>query len=257
MKSPSDLVRSCFAAYEQKDWQALEAIIASDFTFTSPLDDAISRECYFERCWPNSAHLDTFRIENLMEDGNKVFVQYQAYPRGKAPFRNTELFTVRDGLITGVQVFFGSESDATEVIEGKEQIRTLIDQWAGGIARKDVDLVASLTDPKAVRFYLAPPLEADQPLNENLEEWFGTFEGEIGYEIRQLGITAADGLAYSHSLHHLTGRKKAGEAVDLWFRETMCFRKTDDRWIITHAHESVPFLMDGSGRAALNLKPVE
>jgi PhnB protein len=37
-----------------------------------------------------------------------------------------------------------------------------------------------------------------------------------------------------------------GEKVDLWFRETLGFRKIDGRWTITHEHSSVAFYMDGS-----------
>ncbi len=46
-----------------------------------------------------------------------------------------------------------------------------------------------------------------------------------------------------------------GEKVDMWLRETLCFRKIDGRWLVTHEHASVPFYMDGSERAALDLKP--
>ncbi len=46
-----------------------------------------------------------------------------------------------------------------------------------------------------------------------------------------------------------------GEKVDMWLRETLCFRKIDGKWKITHEHESVPFCMDGSFKAAVDLKP--
>jgi ketosteroid isomerase-like protein len=36
---------------------------------------------------------------------------------------------------------------------------------------------------------------------------------------------------------------------------TLCFRKIDGEWRITHEHESVPFYMDGSVRAAVDLEP--
>jgi SnoaL-like domain len=40
-----------------------------------------------------------------------------------------------------------------------------------------------------------------------------------------------------------------------WFRQTLCFRKINGAWTIVHEHESVPFYMDGSFRAAIDLKP--
>jgi ketosteroid isomerase-like protein len=54
-------------------------------------------------------------------------------------------------------------------------------------------------------------------------------------------------------LQHITGTKTDGEEVDLWFRATACFRRED--WRITHMHNSVPFSMDGSGKALLSLRP--
>ena len=56
-------------------------------------------------------------------------------------------------------------------------------------------------------------------------------------------------------LRHMTGIKKDGERIDLWFRATACVRRTTGGWKIAHVHNSVPFAMDGSGRALLDLRP--
>jgi ketosteroid isomerase-like protein len=53
----------------------------------------------------------------------------------------------------------------------------------------------------------------------------------------------------------MTGTKIDGEKVELWFRATACFRRDDGQWRITHMHNSVPFAMDGSDKALLDLKP--
>jgi ketosteroid isomerase-like protein len=41
----------------------------------------------------------------------------------------------------------------------------------------------------------------------------------------------------------------------MWIRSTLGLKKIDDGWQITHEHNSVPFSMDGSERAALDLRP--
>jgi PhnB protein len=46
-----------------------------------------------------------------------------------------------------------------------------------------------------------------------------------------------------------------GGREDLWFRSTVGLRRTTAGWQITQEHESTPFYMDGSGRAATDLKP--
>ena len=48
------VARAAYQAYVTKDRSSLEALIADDFHFTSPLDNRIDRDTYFERCWPNS-----------------------------------------------------------------------------------------------------------------------------------------------------------------------------------------------------------
>jgi PhnB protein len=53
----------------------------------------------------------------------------------------------------------------------------------------------------------------------------------------------------------MRGTKTDGEKVDLWFRQTLGLARHADIWKIVHEHESVPFYMDGSYRAAVDLKP--
>jgi hypothetical protein len=62
-------------------------------------------------------------------------------------------------------------------------------------------------------------------------------------------------LRKSHGLTHLTGTKTDGTRVDLWFRSTTGLRRTAAGWQITHEHDSTPFYMDGSDRAATDLRP--
>jgi hypothetical protein len=48
------IARAAYEAYVDKDRAAIEALIADDFHFTSPLDNRLDRATYFARCWPNS-----------------------------------------------------------------------------------------------------------------------------------------------------------------------------------------------------------
>ncbi len=103
----ADLVRCCYAAYETKDRQSLEDLIARDFTFSSPQDDHIDRAAYFERCWPNSAKIRAITIEKLFEQGGEAFVRYRSELNTGAVFRNTELLRFKDGKLVEVEVYFG------------------------------------------------------------------------------------------------------------------------------------------------------
>ena len=135
------------------------------------------------------------------------------------------------------------------------QIRALVDDWAEALRAKDVDRVMAHYARHSVTFDLAPPLISTGADAEGLQAWFSTWPGPLSYEIRDLNITAGDDVAFCHSLNRLSGTKTDGEKVEIWFRQTLCLRKIDGEWRITHQHESVPFYMDGSYRAAVDLTP--
>jgi ketosteroid isomerase-like protein len=104
----SELVRRCFAAYQAQDRAAMEALLAEDFTFTSPYDDHIDRACYFERCWSSSVTMRSFRAVRIVEQGDEAFILYEAVFAAGPPVRNVEYFRTKDGKIKSVEVFFGS-----------------------------------------------------------------------------------------------------------------------------------------------------
>jgi SnoaL-like protein len=106
---PDDAVtvaRASYNAYVEKDRTAIEALIADDFHFTSPLDNRLDRATYFARCWPNSESIEGFDFIHLVPDGELVFVTYEARASDRR-FRNTEVLTVKNGQLTDVEVYFG------------------------------------------------------------------------------------------------------------------------------------------------------
>jgi ketosteroid isomerase-like protein len=109
MADISAVVRGVYKAYETKDRAAIEALLAKDFHFTSPLDNRLDRATYFKVCWPNSESVQGFDLVNLAVDGERAFVTYEARwaHKGSRAFRNTEVFTVRNGKVVEVEVYFG------------------------------------------------------------------------------------------------------------------------------------------------------
>ncbi|MDR6633561.1 ketosteroid isomerase-like protein [Phyllobacterium sp. 1468] len=101
------IARASYAAYVAKDRAAIEALIADDFHFTSPLDNRIDRATYFARCWPNSETVEGFEFIHLLPCGDKVFVTYEGRNTDGHRFRNTEILVVRNGQITDAEVYFG------------------------------------------------------------------------------------------------------------------------------------------------------
>ncbi|HEY1793198.1 MAG TPA: nuclear transport factor 2 family protein [Opitutaceae bacterium] len=103
------VVREYYTAYEKKDWNILESILAPDFTFSSPAgDNHISLKVYKERCWPNSANTKKFDLEKVVVAGDDAFVTYNGWTNDGRLFRNTERFRLRDGKIVENECFFGT-----------------------------------------------------------------------------------------------------------------------------------------------------
>jgi ketosteroid isomerase-like protein len=108
-----ECAKGCYRAYETGDRAFIEGNLAPGFTFTSPFDDHIGRDAYFARCWPKENIDKTFSFVTVMQDGDKVFVAYDATMRmpnaahPAARFRNAELMTFEHGKLKSVEVFFG------------------------------------------------------------------------------------------------------------------------------------------------------
>jgi hypothetical protein len=102
------IIRDYYAAYEKKDWNLMDSILADGFTFTSPVDDHINLKMYKERCWPNAKNTKRFDLEKIMIDGDDAFVTYNGWTTDGRLFRNTERFTFKDGKIKGNECFFGT-----------------------------------------------------------------------------------------------------------------------------------------------------
>jgi PhnB protein len=137
----------------------------------------------------------------------------------------------------------------------KAQIRILLDDWADALRTKDADRVVSHQAEDFLQFSLAPPLVSTVADADGLNAWFATWRGLLGFEMHDLDVAAGGDVAYCHSLNRLSGTMTDGVTSDIWFRQTLGLRRIGGAWKIAHQHESVPFYMDGSYRAAVDLAP--
>jgi ketosteroid isomerase-like protein len=138
---------------------------------------------------------------------------------------------------------------------GDAEIRKVIEDQVAALRAKDAARVVAGYPPGFIQFSLAPPLISTASDAAGLDASFGTWEGPLGYEIRDLAVTTGDEVAFCHALIRLSGTKTDGSKPAVWFRLTLGLKKIDGAWKIAHEHESVPFYMDGSLRAAVDLEP--
>jgi ketosteroid isomerase-like protein len=137
-------------------------------------------------------------------------------------------------------------------------IRALLDERTAALRDKDAArAVATLADD-VVAFELAPPLALGPQAARDeagLAAWLSGWEGPVGIEIRELHIETGGDVGWCRSLNRLHGTLRGGRRVDMWMRSTLGLRRQRGAWKIAHGHSSVPFLMDGSFRAATDLEP--
>lgn len=106
--STEKLIKDYYTAYEKKDWNIMQAILADGFTFSSPAgDDHIDLNLYKERCWPNAYKTKRFDLEKIVINGDDAYVTYNGWTIAGKLFRNTERFKFKDGKIVENECFFG------------------------------------------------------------------------------------------------------------------------------------------------------
>ncbi|GAB3529733.1 hypothetical protein [Arthrobacter monumenti] len=106
--SNADTVKALFEAYLDQDRARAEGLVADILVFTSPQDDHIDRDAYFERCFPTAHRLRSQHLLHVVElNASTVFIAYEYELTTGARHRNTEIITIQDGKAIEIQVFFG------------------------------------------------------------------------------------------------------------------------------------------------------
>jgi PhnB protein len=137
-------------------------------------------------------------------------------------------------------------------------IRSVLEGLGRAISTKDADAALAPYAPEIVRYDLAPPLATQGPDaldRADLVAWFDTWRGPIRNEAPEMKVETAGDLALVYGLVRMAGTKTDGQDVDLWARQTVGLRRREGAWKIIHQHTSTPFYMDGSMKAAVDLKP--
>lgn len=171
------------------------------------------------------------------------------------PTRSIQNLCVNNGRFLVVKAVLGNEEILMNPVNDNTAIEMLLQQITQAHAEKNADKLASLYDSTALLFDLAPPLAHHGMNSSETADWFDTWDGAIQLAHTDVNIEISGELAVVTALAQMRGKKKQGEQVTLWFRITSCLKKRNGRWIIFHEHTSVPFYMDGSDRAALDLQP--
>jgi ketosteroid isomerase-like protein len=107
-----EIVRRWYEAWEKKDQDQFETLMADNFTFTSAAgDDHISKRAFKTQCWDTQVNfIDRFDLERVFGNGNEAFVKYLCHTKNGKSFRNVEYFRLRDGKVEAIECYFGGKS---------------------------------------------------------------------------------------------------------------------------------------------------
>ena len=95
--------------------------------------------------------------------------------------------------------------------------------------------------PEIVIFDIMPPLSfnGEAANQRNWVAFFDQFDGDPKVTFADEYIECSEDLAFVREFTRLEGQVK-GKPYDVWTRETNCLRRGGDRWLIIHAHTSIP-----------------
>ncbi|MQY36995.1 hypothetical protein SRB17_49970 [Streptomyces sp. RB17] len=122
------------------------------------------------------------------------------------------------------------------------QIRTLLERRTDAQRSKDIDRLMEHYAPDIVYYDAVAPLRftGTEEVCRNFVRWFDGYEGPISLETHELTIVADGDAAFANMLHLDSGERRGGLQASIWVRETVCLRRSNGKWLITHEHVSIP-----------------
>ena len=137
------------------------------------------------------------------------------------------------------------------------QILQRLDDWKAAFEAKDVDRMMAFYAPgdEFVAFDLMPPIQfvGEKMWRDNWVSFFDQFEGKLVVEMKDVKVHSSGDIAFIYGFTRLTGTMQ-GQPLDMWVRQTNCYRQTGGNWLIIHDHVSVPTDF-ATGRSLVDLQP--
>jgi ketosteroid isomerase-like protein len=107
-----EIVHKWYAAWESKDLDTFNALLADDFTFSSAAgDDHISKSTFKSQCWDTQVDfIKHFDLERISSGADDAFVKYLCLTKNGKTFRNVEYLRIANGKLESIECYFGAQS---------------------------------------------------------------------------------------------------------------------------------------------------
>jgi uncharacterized protein YndB with AHSA1/START domain/ketosteroid isomerase-like protein len=201
--------------------------------------------------------VESLNTVSFTAQGRKTKVVLHAKARGFTDQATRMLAGMEAGWATSLDKLAGTVARVNRNADAEDQvaIRAIFGDYTNAMFGKTTDLALKHFAQDVTDYNLAPPLQHRGIDRIGLQAWFDGWAGPVGWALGELTVDVGGDTAFAYGLGHMMGTKKDGEDVDLWTRLTVCFARRDGVWKIVHQHTSVPFMMDGSFKAAVDLTP--
>jgi SnoaL-like domain len=115
------LARKYYGDWEKKDWHSLDLLLTDDFTFSSPVDDHISKSAYKTGCWDTQiAYTGRFDLTHVFATGNEALVMYVGHTSNGKTFQNVEYLQFKGEQVQAVKCYFGGHDSFPSATSKKQ-----------------------------------------------------------------------------------------------------------------------------------------
>jgi uncharacterized protein (TIGR02246 family) len=150
-----------------------------------------------------------------------------------------------------------TQAQVTSDRGAEKEIRSLLDRWAVGARKGDLEAIMACYTPDVLAFDAIAALQfkGAEAYREHWEMCLSHLHPgtEMLLEMHEVGVAVSGDLAFAHYLSRCGGTDTEGNEHSMWMRATVCCRRTRDGWRIAHEHYSAP--MDPETNKALELSP--
>ena len=121
-------------------------------------------------------------------------------------------------------------------------VRDLIETWADAVRRKDYEGILRSHTADFVMFDVPPPFKSVglDAYRKTWDVFYSWSSDRVRFEIQEMDVTAGADVAFAFASMRCEGPGSDGTPEALDFRLTICLRKVDGQWMISHEHHSVP-----------------
>ncbi len=137
-----------------------------------------------------------------------------------------------------------------------DELHDFIDERVRAVAARDAKTLTARQHPGVLAYGVLGALSSvgSDAVDKQMNAWFDGYRDGPRYTVHDLHVDADGALGYCAFVYHVAGRLNDGTEVSMAVRATLVCKRFDDRWLVVHDHESVPF-DPATGSALTDLQP--